>query len=258
MKGIQANNINVTLSSNHILKGVSMTVTAGDFVGIIGPNGSGKSTLLKCLYRTLTPDKGDIAFEGQDLLRMPHKTSARKMAVVGQHNELQFDFTVLDMVLLGRAPYKQFMERDSKEDFDIVRNALDKVSMWAYRDRSYGTLSGGEKQRVILARALAQQTDYLILDEPTNHLDIRHQLAFMDLVKSMDKTVLMAVHDLGMAVKYCTKVGVLKKGKMVGFGTVADIIDEKTIRDIYGVRARMVEDGYGNRHIHYFGVTEGI
>ena len=154
---IKTENINVTLEKNNILKGINIEVDNKEFVGIIGPNGSGKSTLLKCIYRILKPSEGVIKLDGIDMKNISIKESSKKLSVLSQHNNYNFDFTVKEIVLMGRAPYKKFMERDNKEDYDIVNDALEKVDMLEFKDRSFQSLSGGEQQRVILARALAQK-----------------------------------------------------------------------------------------------------
>ncbi len=254
MTGIQVNNVDVSLSNQQILHNVSIDIQQGDFVGIIGPNGSGKSTLLKTIYRAIKCSHGNICLDGKDIQHISYQKTAQKIGVVGQHNDIPFDFSVLEMVMMGRTPYKKFMERDNTKDLAIVKNSLIEVDMWQLKDRSYGTLSGGEKQRVILARALAQQTDYLILDEPTNHLDIRHQFEIMNLVSSMDKTVLFAVHDLSMALRYCNKVAILQQGKVVEFGETSCILTSDKIESIYGVKVHIMKDQKGISHIHYIGV----
>ena len=195
------------------------TAGKGELVGIIGPNGSGKSTLLKCIYRVLKPAAGAVYLDGRELERYTCKESARRLAVVAQHNYYNFDFSVQDVVLMGRAPHKRALDRDSAEDYRIVREALETVGMADFAARSFSTLSGGEQQRVILARALAQQTPCLILDEPTNHLDINYQLQLMDLVRGLNRTVIAAVHDLNMAAMYCDRLYAVKDGEVVGAGT---------------------------------------
>ncbi len=214
----------------------------GDFIGIIGPNGSGKSTLLKSIYRTLSPNSGAIFLEGNSVEKMSYKESAKQMAVVGQHNDHSFEFTVSELVMMGRAPHKKFMERDTEKDIKIVENALKTVSMCGYKDREYSTLSGGEKQRVILARALAQESPLLILDEPTNHLDVKHQLELMSVVKALETTTIFAVHDLNIALMYCNKLCILREGKIVSVGKPEDLITTEMIRDIYGVSSKIIKD----------------
>ena len=179
---VKAEDIKLSYGAEAILKGVSMEAGNREFVGLIGPNGSGKSTLLKCVYRVLSPDKGAVFLDGKPLKDMNYKTSARSLGVVAQHNYYNFDFSVREVVLMGRSPHKKALERDNAEDYAIVAEALKTVGMAEFADRSFSTLSGGEQQRVILARALAQQTPCLILDEPTNHLDITHQLQLLKIV----------------------------------------------------------------------------
>ena len=192
------------------MKGISVDSGNKELVGIIGPNGSGKSTLLKCIYRVLKADSGAVYLDGDELYSMNAKSSAKKMAVVAQHNYYNFDFSVREVVLMGRAPHKKALERDNAKDYQIVEEALQRVQMEQFADRSFSTLSGGEQQRVILARALAQQTPALILDEPTNHLDITHQIMLMELVKTLDVTVISAIHDLNIAAAYQQKCLLLK------------------------------------------------
>lgn len=230
------------LGKSHILKGLTIEAKKEEFVGIIGPNGSGKSTLLKCVYRNLQPSKGVIFLDDKNIKELSMKESARKMAVVSQHNNYNFDFTVSDMVLMGRAPHKKFIEKDNAEDYRIMREALEKVGMIDYSKRSFSTLSGGEKQRIILARALAQRTECIILDEPTNHLDIKYQLQFMATVKALKVTVIAAIHDLNIAALYCDKIYALKEGKIVSYGTPKEVLTEELIKSLYEVEAKVMED----------------
>lgn len=171
---VSAENIHLSYGTARILNDVSIRADNKEFVGLIGPNGSGKSTLLKCIYRALKQDKGCVMLDDRELSSMSYKESARKMAVVAQHNYYNFDFSVREVALMGRSPHKKALERDNAADYAIVSDALKTVGMSDFADRSFSTLSGGEQQRVILARALTQQTPCLILDEPTNHLDITH------------------------------------------------------------------------------------
>ena len=220
-----------------------------ELVGIIGPNGSGKSTLLKCIYRVLKADSGAVYLDGDELYSMNAKSSAKKMAVVAQHNYYNFDFSVREVVLMGRAPHKKALERDNAKDYQIVEEALQRVQMEQFADRSFSTLSGGEQQRVILARALAQQTPALILDEPTNHLDITHQIMLMELVKTLDVTVISAIHDLNIAAAYCDRIYILKDGVLEACGTPAEVLTTEMIKKIYKVDAEVAYDSLGKMHI---------
>ena len=246
---IEAKSVEALLNGNHILKGVSLEAGKGELVGIIGPNGSGKSTLLKCIYRVLKPAAGAVYLDGRELERYTCKESARRLAVVAQHNYYNFDFSVQDVVLMGRAPHKRALDRDSAEDYRIVREALETVGMADFAARSFSTLSGGEQQRVILARALAQQTPCLILDEPTNHLDINYQLQLMDLVRGLNRTVIAAVHDLNMATMYCDRLYAVKDGEVVGAGTPRELLTPAFIRRVYEVDTQIFTDDSGTLRI---------
>jgi iron complex transport system ATP-binding protein len=234
--------IEAYLGGSHILKGLSIHVKKKEFIGIIGPNGSGKSTFLKCIYRTLQPSAGAILLDDKNIKDFSMKESAKKMAVVSQHNNYNFDFTVSDMILMGRAPHKKFIEKDTAQDYKIMEESLEKVGMTDYSKRSFSSLSGGEKQRIILARALAQKTECLILDEPTNHLDIKYQLQFMDTIKKLDVTVMSAIHDLNIAALYCDKIYAMKAGKIVKFGTPRQVLTKELIKSLYEVDANVIED----------------
>ena len=192
---------------------------------------------------------GAVYLDGEELHSMSVKSSARKMAVVAQHNYYNFDFTVREVVLMGRAPHKKTLERDNAKDYQIVDEALKTVQMETFADRTFSTLSGGEQQRVILARALAQQTPALILDEPTNHLDITHQIMLMELVKKLNVTVISAIHDLNIAAAYCDKIYVLKDGVLESYGTPQEVLTPELIRRIYKVEAEVVYDSLGKMHI---------
>ena len=246
---IEALGIQLSYGSKEILKNVTVVAEDNQFVGIIGPNGSGKSTLLKCVYRVLKPGQGCVRLDGENLNNMSVRSSARKMAVVAQHNYYNFDFSVTEVVLMGRSPHKNMLERDNARDYEIVREALRIVGMEAFAERNFSTLSGGEQQRAILARALAQQTPSLILDEPTNHLDITHQLQLLKIVKGLRATVLSAIHDLNIAAAFCDKIYVLKSGEIVGQGTPRQVLTPQFIRDIYQVEAEVTEDSRGQMHI---------
>lgn len=227
----------VTLGGRAILQNVSLTVEPKQFVGVIGPNGSGKSTLLKCMYRMQKPDAGSVLFDDVPLLQMRVRESARRVAVLAQHNDYSFDFTVREMVLLGRTPHKRMLERDTGEDFAIAQAALEQVGLQGFEERLFFSLSGGERQRVLLARALAQQTPCLILDEPTNHLDIQYQLQLMEIVRGLGITVIAAIHDLNIAAMYCDAVYVLHDGRIVAQGTPREVLTPELIAQVYRVRA---------------------
>ncbi|MGL4913554.1 MAG: ABC transporter ATP-binding protein [Romboutsia sp.] len=249
---IKTEEIKVKIGKKDILKGINIDVNNKEFIGIIGPNGSGKSTFLKCLYRNLKPSSGVISLDDVDMMTMPIKETAKRIGVLSQHTYYDFDFSVQDIVLMGRSPHKKMLEQDSKKDYEIVNEALRKVSMLEFKDRNFNTLSGGEQQRIILARALAQETKCLILDEPTNHLDIKYQLQLMNIVKNLNIEVIAAIHDLNIALMYCDKIYVLKDGEIVAYGPPKEILTFDLIKDVYEVDSIINKDSNGEaRSISY-------
>ena len=248
---IDISDVKAVLGGSTIIENIDMSANGNELIGIIGPNGSGKSTLLKCIYRTLKPAAGAIMLDNTLLSDIPVKDSAKKVSVVAQHNFYNFEFSVEEVVLMGRSPYKKALERDNADDYRIVRESLEQVGMSGFAHRSFFTLSGGEQQRVIMARALAQQTPCLILDEPTNHLDIKYQLQLMDIIKSLDKTVISAIHDLNIAAMYCDRIYVMKHGAVVAAGTPDEVLTEELIGDVYEVPAQVFRDNAGILRILY-------
>ncbi|MDR2491762.1 MAG: ABC transporter ATP-binding protein [Spirochaetaceae bacterium] len=233
---LQMEHISFSYTDKKTISDISLFVQKGEFVGLIGPNGSGKSTVLKNLYRALVPDEGTVTFDGVNLLTMNHREAAKKIGVVGQENEVPFDFLVDEIVAMGRSPHKKLFDIDTKEDAAIVYHALEHMGMETMAKRNYRHLSGGEKQRVLIARVIAQEADFLILDEPTNHLDISYQLQIFDFVKRLGVTVLSAIHDLNMAALYCDRVYVLKEGCVMLHGRPEEVFTPQHIYNIYGVR----------------------
>lgn len=248
---ITAKGVRVSLGEKEILKGIDFEANDGEFIGIIGPNGSGKSTFLKCIYRIIDKYSGEINLRGLPLNRYSYRETSTLLSVVSQHNYYSFDFKVKDILLMGRTPYKKLLERDTKDDFDRVYEALKIVGMENFADRNFSTLSGGERQRVILGRALCQDTPILILDEPTNHLDINYQIHMMNIVKKLDKTIISAIHDLDIASLYCDKIFAIQDGSIVAKGTPNEVLTEKFIKEVYGVDAEVFTDRFGRHRIMF-------
>lgn len=239
MNKLYVDGLSYAYGREKVIDNIHLEVPSGDFVGIIGPNGSGKSTLLKCIYGGLSPEKCTIRVDGVDVGRLKGKKLAKKLAVVGQENSVPFNFTVQEIVAMGRTPHKELFEPDTDEDQKIVAQALSQVGIAAMAQREFASLSGGEKQRVLIARALAQKTDFLILDEPTNHLDICFQLQIFDILKHAGLTVLAAIHDLNLAAMYCDTLYVLHGASVYGHGKTEDILCERLIRDVFGVNSHV-------------------
>jgi iron complex transport system ATP-binding protein len=229
--------VTVEAAGARIVDDIRLTVPDGAFVGLVGPNGSGKSTLLRCAYRALRPDAGAIRLGGDDVHTMPPTAAARVLAALPQESAAEFDFTVAEVVAMGRLPHR---DRTARTDHDICARAMDSTGVAHLADRGFLALSGGEKQRVLIARALAQQPRVLVLDEPTNHLDIAHQLEVLSLVRAGGPTVLAALHDLNLAAAHCDLLYVIADGRIVASGTPEDVLRPALLAEVFGVRAHPV------------------
>ncbi|WP_053956419.1 ABC transporter ATP-binding protein [Inediibacterium massiliense] len=232
---LKIENLDYEIEDKKICDTISVYVKKGEFVGIIGPNGSGKSTLLKNIYKVLKPKRGTIYLNHHNLLKLSNREVAQQMAVVAQENNIAFDFSVRDIVLMGRYPTKKLFEGSNHEDIEIAKDALKKVGMENIEDKSFSKLSGGEKQRILIARAMAQKTEFLILDEPTNHLDIGYQIKILKFLKKLQKTIVISLHDLNMAAEYCDRIYAIKDGRIVKSGTPNEVLNAELIKELYGV-----------------------
>jgi iron complex transport system ATP-binding protein len=230
--------LTVTVDDTRLVDHLDLECHPGELVGLVGPNGSGKSTALKTVYRSLRPSTGVVRLDGADLLRdLSPRAAARQVAAMTQEPGSDFPFTVQEVVAVGRVPHKRLLARDDDHDAEVVREALHTVGLTGHEERRFTTLSGGEKQRVLLARALAQQPRALVLDEPTNHLDIATQLELLTLVRSLGITVLVALHDLNLAAAYCDRLYVLRHGRLIAGGQVEQVLTSALIADVFGVQA---------------------
>lgn len=220
-----------------MLRRINLKIEDGAFIGIIGPNGSGKTTLLKATTRILKPECGGVFLEGSDIWRLPVKEIAKKVAVVPQDSSLT-DIKVEDFVLLGRIPYlKGLRFVESKKDLEVAEKSLGLTGTLSLKDRLLTEISGGERQLVLIARALTQQPRLLLLDEPTAHLDISHQVAVMDLIGRLNKelglTVLVVMHDLNLAAEYCRQLLLISAGSICKIGLPEEVMDYRTIEQAY-------------------------
>lgn len=241
---LQVTHLSVEKSRKPILADLSFTAPAGAVTGLIGPNGAGKSTLLTALLG-LIPSRGTASFHAADLPNMPRRGRARLLAYVEQSTTTEERLSVRDVVALGRIPFEAAWQAEpSAEDESIIATALADTEMTGFADRRFSTLSGGEQQRVHVARALAQQPELLLLDEPTSHLDIRAQLQLLALLRlkaASGMTVLLALHDLNLAARYCDHLVVMNHGKVVTEGTPTDVLTPALLHNVYGVRARVLK-----------------
>ncbi|MGW7287416.1 ABC transporter ATP-binding protein [Streptomyces sp. NPDC054847] len=249
-----ADRVSRTAGGQLILDGVSVAPGPGATTALLGPNGSGKSTLLRILCGVLAPASGVVTLDGRPLERIPRRDVARRVAVVEQQADTVVELTAVDVVRLGRIPHRRAWAHPSPADERAVRDALDRTGLTDRADRAWHTLSGGERQRVQIARALAQEPRELLLDEPTNHLDIQHQHDLLRLVSGLGVTSVVALHDLNLAAMYCDHVVVLRQGSVVAAGTPQEVLTERLIADVYGVRVAVTApEPDGRPHIRVLG-----
>jgi iron complex transport system ATP-binding protein len=228
-------------AARRVIDRVSFDVERGTIVGLLGPNGSGKTTLVRILAGMLHPDSGQVVLDGASVMDMSRRDLARRVALVPQETHTTFDFSVIDMVLMGRYPHLGPFELERPADLDIAREALDATGTADLESRSFRTLSGGEKQRVVIAAALAQASDLLLLDEPTTALDVGYQFEVAMLLKRLNAehgtTMIVSTHDLNLAASLCERVVLLKSGSLIAQGPTADTLTAKNIGLLYNVEA---------------------
>lgn len=237
-KIIEFINVSFGYDNDEVLKELSFKIPEGRFVGIVGPNGAGKSTALKLMDRLYAPRRGEVRLKGQNIAGYPLSELAKLIALIPQEPEY-FPFTVREMVLLGRSPYRKGYASLTKHDQEIVEQGMEEAGVIHLAERQVDRLSGGEKQRVTVARALAQNTEILLLDEPTNHLDIEHQLHICRLLQSrasQGMTCVAVLHDLNLVASYCDEVLVLSNGRLAAQGTPDRVLTPELINDVYNVQ----------------------
>ena len=238
---IEIKNISFSYAENEVLKNVSLDVQPGECVGILGNNGAGKSTFITCLNKIRTPKTGELYIDGQDMLKMGRLDVARRVSYVAQKNDIN-QITVFDSVLLGRKPYIKWAV--TQKDIDLCDSMIAQVGMSEFKLRYVNELSGGELQKVMLARALVQQPKLLLLDEPTSNLDPKNQYEMLALVQKLAKerniSVLIVIHDLSLALRYCNKFLFIKSGVVYQYGDES-IITEETISSVYGITSVVTE-----------------
>lgn len=237
--GLQVEALSLGYNGHDVLSSISIGVRPGEMVGLIGPNGCGKSTLIRGISRVLTPRSGRVVIGNSDIAALSRSDLARMLAVVPQTPLLPANFTVYDVISMGRTPYLGRFSEESKEDIAAICRALDETGTNAIAERRIGELSGGERQRVTIARALAQEPRIMLLDEPTAHLDINYQVQILDLVRRLchqkQLAVLTALHDLNLAAQYCDRLVMLRQGNVFREGLPGEVITQDAIREVYGV-----------------------
>jgi iron complex transport system ATP-binding protein len=239
---ISAHRVSFAYGTTPVLDDVTLQVGDGEVVGLIGPNGSGKTTLLRTLYGALIPHRGHVEIDGAAVAALGAAALARRVMVVPQEGTPELPLTVTDMVLLGRAPHRSIFRPYTRADHRIAAAALRTVGARELADRSFVELSGGEKQRVLVARALAQEADHLLLDEPTNHLDIRYQHEVLALIGAQRITTAVVLHDLNLAARYCTRLVLLHRGRVAASGSPDEILRPDVLEPVYDVAVRRSDE----------------
>lgn len=243
---LEVRGLKYTYGKYLVLDGVDLPIVDGEVIGILGPNGCGKTTLLKNLNKNLEPSGGCVMLDGESMADLSKKEIAREVAVVPQTNEIRFAFTVRDIVAMGRMPFQGMMGAPSGEDERIVDEAIRRTGLSKHVDRHINTMSGGERQRVIIARAIAQTPKYLLMDEPTLHLDISMQFDALNLVHKLSRetglTVVIVSHDLGMVARYCDRIVMIHDHKVHCVGTPEEVLTPENMRTVFNVDAELVFD----------------
>lgn len=243
---LRINNIACRYDAANVLENIDFSAKGGDFIGVIGPNASGKSTLLKSISKVLKPYTGVVLLNERDVHTLKSAEIAKNLAVVPQESVISFAFTALEVVLMGRTPHLNRFEMESTQDLIIAQKSMELTNTWYLAERPIDTLSGGEKQRIIIARALTQEPRVLLLDEPTDHLDINHQIEILDLIKRLSKEEKMVVigvfHDLNIASRYCDRLILLHKGRIFAAGGAENVLTGENIEKVYGVKVTVKQD----------------
>lgn len=235
---LSTESVTVRLAGDAVVRDVNLVVGAGQMVGLVGPNGSGKTTLLRAAYRALRPTRGVIWLDDENLWRLDEREAAKRLAVLAQENPPEFEFSAWEVAETGRIPHRGTFGRGTADDDEVVAGALARAGVAHLADRNFHAMSGGERQRVLIARALAQAATVLILDEPTNHLDVRYQLEIMRLVRELGLTTLVALHDLNLSASSCDAVYLLSRGAVVAHGPPEVALEAGTVGRVFGVQAR--------------------
>lgn len=226
-----------------ILSDFSATIAPGSFYAVMGPNGCGKTTLLRLVAGLLHPQRGTVAVQGRDVRQYSARELAQRIAFVRQQPQTDFDFSAFETVLMGRNPYQRRLQNESQHDWEIVERCMKQTNTWHLRFAKPGEMSGGELQRVMLARALAQETPIMLLDEPLANLDIAHQFEMLQLLRDINreqhKTLLLVIHDLNMALQYCDSLLLLHHGGIRFQGSIAEGLTPDNIEEVFGVRATL-------------------
>ncbi|MEJ8766408.1 ABC transporter ATP-binding protein [Oceanobacillus sp. HCA-5259] len=241
---IDVSNLHVTLGDKQILKNINFHVAPGEFIGLIGPNGSGKTTLLKTIAQLITAKEGKIKIAGKDQKAYSHKEMARHLSYVPQDTHIDFNFNVKEVVSMGRHAHREFLQ-SNKADEEIIKEMMLATNTWSFRDDSILNLSGGQRQLVFIAKALAQDAPLILLDEPVSALDIYYQMHILKLLQaltSQGKTVVTVLHDLNLASRFSEKLLLLQNGEVRTFGHSNEVLTEERLKETYHIDAKIRRD----------------
>jgi iron complex transport system ATP-binding protein len=248
MSMLETQGASIRRNGHWILNDVTLTVATGELQAIVGPNGSGKSTLLCALSGVWLANRGSVLLDGTRLTKIPRRQVAQRISFVPQEQRIDFAFTVEEIVAMGRYPHRGRFARESAHDHRAVESALERCDITHLRDRAVNTLSGGEHQRVLIARSLAVEPEFILLDEPTANLDVEHALQILELCRTLASdghAVALATHDLNAVARYATKVSLLDQGRLVECGARADVLTPENISGVFGVRAELLSANGG-------------
>jgi len=243
---ITLSNLSYSYGDKTVLNHIDSSIDDGDFYAIMGANGCGKTTLLRLIAGLLTPQEGGVYLDDTNVLHYSARQLAQRMAFVRQHPHTDFEFSAFETVLMGRNPYQHRLQNESEADWKIVEQCLQQTNTWHLRFAKPNEMSGGELQRVMIARALAQQTPILLLDEPVSNLDIAHQFEILDLLRQINreqhKTILLVIHDLNMAWQYCDRLLLLHQGGIQYQGPLRGGLTPQNIATVFGVHATLTSN----------------
>ena len=246
---IEACDVTVSLGGKQIVKAVGIQVPTGKVLGLVGPNGSGKTTLLRVLYGALIPSVGSVRLDNAAISSLSRRQIARRIAVVPQERPAESGQSLADMVMLGRLPHRSFLSDARRSDYQATSASIARVGLSGQAGQSFASLSGGEAQRALIARALCQEADHLLLDEPTNHLDLRYQHEILALVRSLGLTTVIVLHDLNLAARYCDQIALLDRGRLTAFGAPEDVLTPETLEPVYQISTTRLERASGAIHL---------
>lgn len=243
---IETQNLTFAYAEDPVLRDISINFQAGEFIGVIGPNGSGKSTLLKLIGGILPAPAGTVFFKNRELSRYKKKELAVAIAWIPQDKQMAFPFKVIDIVLMGRHPYLSPLSFEGEDDYRIAQEAMNQTQVLEFAERSFNEISGGEKQRVMIASAITQKPEVMLLDEPTSALDIKYQMEILNILKRLNedenKSLMLAMHDLHLASKFCKRLVLLKQGRVFCEGSPAEVLKKEILEEVYEVKVKIFND----------------